>query len=117
LEGSIPSPLRFTGRGRITSLTKATTDVLRERLAERGGQPDEPLFPTSTGTPLTRKALARRIATHAACAAASCPSLAAKTITPHVLRHTAAMSLLTSVLHRGSRVGNRRVVLLASASA
>jgi hypothetical protein len=67
-----------TGKGRkqrITPLTKATTEVLREWLAERGGQPDEPLSPTSTGTPLTRNALARRIATHAACAAASCPTL------------------------------------------
>jgi site-specific recombinase XerD len=51
----------------------------------------EPLFPTSTGTQLTRKALARRIAKHAAHAAEDCPSLTAKTITPHVLRHSAAM--------------------------
>jgi integrase/recombinase XerD len=40
------------------------------------------------------KALARRIAKHAAYAAGGCPSLTAKTITPHVLRHTAAMRLL-----------------------
>ena len=39
-------------------------------------------------------ALARRGAKHAAHAAERCPSLAAKTITPHVLRHTAAMRLL-----------------------
>jgi len=44
--------------------------------------------------PLTRKALARRIAKHATRAAERCPSLSAKTITPHVLRHTAAMRLL-----------------------
>ncbi len=56
--------------------------------------PAEPLFPTSTGTPLTRKALARRITKHATHAAERCPSLTAKTITPHVLRHTAAMRLL-----------------------
>jgi len=63
-------------------------------LDERGGQPTEPLFPTSTGKPLTRKALARRIAKHATHAAERCPSLITKTITPHVLRHTAAMRLL-----------------------
>ena len=34
------------------------------------------------------------IAKHAARAAERCPSLTAKTITPHVLRHTAAMRLL-----------------------
>ncbi|MGH2844697.1 MAG: tyrosine-type recombinase/integrase, partial [Thermoleophilaceae bacterium] len=57
-----------TGKGRkhrITPLTKATTAVLRVWLSERGEQPAEPLFPTSTGKPLTRKALARRIAKHA----------------------------------------------------
>jgi integrase/recombinase XerD len=63
-------------------------------LAERGGSPDAPLFPTSTGRPLTRKALARRIAKHANGAEQGCQSLTAKTITPHVLRHTAAMRLL-----------------------
>jgi integrase/recombinase XerD len=86
-----------TGKGRkqrITPLTKETAAVLRVWLAERGSPPAEPLFPTSTGKPLTRKALARRIAKHAAHAAERCPSLTAKTITPHVLRHTAAMRLL-----------------------
>ncbi len=86
-----------TGKGRkhrITPLTKATTAVLRVWLSERGEQPAEPLFPTSTGKPLTRKALARRIAKHANHAAERCPSLREKTITPHVLRHTAAMRLL-----------------------
>ncbi len=79
-----------TGKGRkqrITPLTKGTVALLRVWLDERRGQPPEPLFPTSTGKPLTRKALARRIARHATHAAQRCPSLTAKTITPHVLRH------------------------------
>jgi site-specific recombinase XerD len=86
-----------TGKGRkqrITPLTKDTAVVVRVWLAERGGEVAEPLFPTSTGKPLTRKALARRIARHAAHAAERCPSLTTKTVTPHVLRHTAAMRLL-----------------------
>jgi site-specific recombinase XerD len=86
-----------TGKGRkqrITPLTKQTAAILRVWLAERGNPPAEPLFPTSTGKPLTRKALARRIAKYATLAAGRCQSLAAKTITPHVLRHTAAMRLL-----------------------
>ena len=85
------------GKGRkqrITPLTKQTVAVLRTWLAERAGPPDQPLFPTSTGRPLSRDALERRLAKHAATAAAACPSLAAKTVTPHVLRHTAAMRLL-----------------------
>ena len=86
-----------TGKGRkqrITPLTKETVAVLNVWRAERHGQPADPLFPTSTGKPLTRKALARRISKHADHAASQCPSLSEKTITPHALRHTAAMRLL-----------------------
>lgn len=41
--------------------------------------------------PADRKALAWRIAKHATHPAQRCPYMAVKTITPHVLRHTAAM--------------------------
>ena len=85
------------GKGRkqrITPLTKQTITAMRAWTRERAGQPHEPLFATSTGRPLTRDALERRLTKHAATAVATCPSLAAKTITPHVLRHTAAMRLL-----------------------
>lgn len=85
------------GKGRkerITPLTRTTVAVLRVWLAERAGQPADPLFPTATGTPLSRDAIERRIAKHAATAAAACPSLRPKRISPHVLRHTAAMRLL-----------------------
>jgi len=85
------------GKGRkqrITPLTKQTVAVMRAWTRERDGQPAEPLFATSTGRPLTRDALEHRLAKHAATATTACPSLAAKTITPHVLRHTAAMRLL-----------------------
>jgi len=76
-----------TGKGRkqrTTPLTKDTAAVLRVWLAERCGSPAEPLFPSSTGKPPTRKALPRRIAKHATHAAERCPSLTAKTSTrPH----------------------------------
>jgi site-specific recombinase XerD len=87
------------GKGRkqrITPLTKRTTRMLRAWLAERRGQPHEPLFSTGQGRPLSRDALERRLTKHAAAAAESCPSIAAKTITPHVLRHSAAMRLLSA---------------------
>lgn len=88
---------RCTGKGRkqrITPLTKQTVAVLRTWLNERAGEPSDRLFPTRTGRPLSRDAIEHRIAKHAATATTACPSLAAKNITPHVLRHTAAMRLL-----------------------
>jgi integrase/recombinase XerD len=86
-----------TGKGRkrrITPLTRDTVAVLRAWLRERAGQPDDPLFPTSRGRRLSRDALERRLAKHTATAVGACPSLAGKTVTLHVLRHTAAMRLL-----------------------
>jgi site-specific recombinase XerD len=85
------------GKGRkhrITPLTTQTVTIMRAWTRERDGRPDDRLFATSTGRPMTRDALEHRLAKHAAAAAASCPTLATKTITPHVLRHTAAMRLL-----------------------
>ena len=85
------------GKGRkhrITPLTTSTTAILRAWLRERNGQPSDPLFPTRTGTTLSRDALEHRLTKHAATAAQTCPSLRAKRITAHVLRHTAAMRLL-----------------------
>jgi integrase/recombinase XerD len=86
-----------TGKGRkqrITPLTTGTTAVLRAWLTERRGEPSQPLFPARTGGRLSRDAVERRIAKHSTAAATRCPSLNAKTITAHTLRHTAAMRLL-----------------------
>ncbi len=85
------------GKGRKerrTPLTPLTVLVLRAWLAERSGQPDQPLFPTRTGRRLTRDALEHRIAKHTATAATTCPSLRAKHVSMHTLRHSAAMALL-----------------------
>jgi integrase/recombinase XerD len=85
------------GKGRkqrITPLTTVTITVLRAWLAERACQPGQPLFPNRTGGRLSRDAVERRLARHTTAAAARCPSLNAKTITAHTLRHTAAMRLL-----------------------
>lgn len=81
-------------RERVTPLTDTTVTTITTWLKERRGSNDDPLFATRTGGALTRDALARRLTKYAADAARDCPSLRAKTITPHVLRHTAAMRLL-----------------------
>lgn len=89
--------IRCEGKGRkqrTVPLTTNTAAVLRVWLRERGGLPDDPLFPTRTGRRLSRDAIERRVATHTATATNKCASLGTKRLTPHVLRHTAAMALL-----------------------
>jgi len=85
------------GKGRkqrITPLTALTVAVLRTWLQERGGRPHEPLFPTVRGGRLSSDAVQRRLSEYTDIAAERCPSLRDKRITPHTLRHTAAMRLL-----------------------
>jgi site-specific recombinase XerD len=85
------------GKGRKerrTPLVPATRAILKAWLAERPGGPCDPLFPTITGTHLSRDAIERRLAHHVTLASASCPSIKAKRVTMHTLRHTAAMRLL-----------------------
>jgi site-specific recombinase XerD len=68
--------------------------VLREWTRERGGRAEDPLFPTRTGRRLSTDAVEQRVSTHTAVAARQRPSLHGKRVSPHVLRHSAAMSLL-----------------------
>ncbi len=88
-----------TGKGRrqrITPLTKATVTTLTSYLAERRTRPGSALFCGPHGQPLSRDALEHRLAKHLTTAATTCPSLAAKHVTMHTLRHTAAMNLLAA---------------------
>jgi integrase/recombinase XerD len=87
---------RVTGKGRkerCAMLTAETVAVLRTWCRERRGEPDDPLFPTRRGGPLTTKAVAWLLDKHTSTAAIACPPLAGKRVTPHVLRHTNAMLL------------------------
>jgi integrase/recombinase XerD len=83
-------------RQRITPLTANTVQLLQAWVTERDGSNTDALFPTRRGTPLSRDALQRRITTYAALATDSCPTLAEKRSSPHVLRHSAAMRLLNA---------------------
>lgn len=97
LQLGVGAHLQTTGKGRkqrATPLTRETVAVLREWLKERGGDPDEPLFPTSRGRALGRDAIALLVKKHSNTAGHGCPTLGAKAVSPHVLRHTAAMNLL-----------------------
>jgi integrase/recombinase XerD len=88
-------PLPRQGRkDRATPLTTQTAKVMRTWLAELSPGPAGPLFPTQPGGRLSRDAVERLVARHAATAAQACPSIKEKHVTPHTLRHSAAMTLL-----------------------
>jgi integrase/recombinase XerD len=89
--------LRCHGKGRknrVTPLTTTSVAALRNWLEERGGSDADPIFCTRAGHPLSRDAIEQLVAKHAATATASTPALAAKHVSPHTLRHSAAMTLL-----------------------
>ena len=89
--------VRCHGKGRkdrATPLISQVVRVLKTWLAEPGSAPGIPLFPTQAGGRLSRDAVERLVAKHAATAEAACPTIKEKNVTPHTLRHTAAMSLL-----------------------
>ncbi|MBI4591048.1 MAG: tyrosine-type recombinase/integrase [Candidatus Rokubacteria bacterium] len=89
--------VRCLGKGRKTRCTPLSTDaaaVLKEWITEQGGETGDPVFPSSRGGRISADALQRLVARQAATASERCPSLKGKKVTPHTLRHTAAMSLL-----------------------
>jgi len=89
--------LRVTGKGRkerVTPLSKHTAAIVQTWLDERGGPPDHPLFPGPSGHPLGRDAIRKLVIKHAHTATAQCPSIGAKHVGVHALRHSCAMNLL-----------------------
>lgn len=89
--------VRCMGKGRkqrCTPLRKQTVAIIKEWLRERGVRPLDPLFPNARGTHLSRDGVEYLLRKHVAVARKKCPSLANKRISPHVLRHSAAMELL-----------------------
>ena len=89
--------VRCLGKGRkerCTPLRKDTVAALRRWLQVRDGQAGDTLFPNALGCALSHDGLAFLLARNLVTAREHCPSLKTKRVTPHVLRHTAAMRLL-----------------------
>jgi integrase/recombinase XerD len=95
--------VRCSGKGRkerCTPLTKHTVAVLKAWLRESAKGSREWLFPSSRGGRLSADAVQDLLAKYVAIAGQICPSLQKKRVTPHVLRHAAAMELLQSGVDR-----------------
>ena len=95
--------VRCMGKGRkerATPIRKDAAKVLRDWLAESGGAETDPLFVSNRGERLSRDAIERIVSRHVVVGARQCPSLNKKRVTPHVLRHSAAMELLQNGVNR-----------------
>jgi integrase/recombinase XerD len=87
--------IRGKGRQeRCLPLWKQTTAALRAWLAIRGAAAVPELFVNARREPLTRSGFEYILEKHVRVATRGCPSLATKRISPHVLRHTCALTIL-----------------------
>ena len=94
-----PAWVRLFGKGRkerLVPLWNQTADLLRTLLVERNitAQSSSWVFANLRGQPLTRWGFRHLLDKHVRAAAAICPSIAAKRVHPHVLRHTTAVHML-----------------------
>ena len=65
-------------------------------LAIRPEAPDRHMFLNAMGRGMTRRGFAKRLALHVATAARTEPSIARRKVTPHVLRHACALTILNA---------------------
>lgn len=92
-----PTPtLHIQGKGRrqrALPLWQQTAEDVRAWLAVRGEMAAPELFVSQQRRAMTRTGFTYLLNKHVDLAAASCPSLKEKHVTPHVLRHTCAMMI------------------------
>jgi site-specific recombinase XerD len=81
-------------RERALPLWKQTADDLRAWLAVRGHVALPEMFLSTHSRPMTRMGFTHLLQKYVRLAERQCPSLHAKHVTPHVLRHTCAMMIL-----------------------
>jgi integrase/recombinase XerD len=89
--------VRCVGKGRkerCTPLTTHARGALRAWLRESTRREAKALFPNVHGGRLSSDSVQALLVKYVRLASESCPSLASKRVSPHVLRHSAAMELL-----------------------
>jgi len=95
--------VRCEGKGRkerCTPLAKPTATVLDVWIKHQGKDASRFLFPSTRGGRLSADAVQHLVAKHAKAAQKICPSLTKKNVSPHVLRHSAAMEMLQAGVDR-----------------
>ena len=95
--------VRCEGKGRkerCTPLTKSTVTVMTEWIREQDKHSTLILFPNARGGRLSADAVQYLVTKYAAVARLTCSTLGTKRLSPHVLRHTAAMELLQAGVDR-----------------
>lgn len=100
---AVGAHVRCEGKGRkerCTPLTKSTVIVLTAWIREQGADGSQILFPSVRGGQLSADSVQYLVAKYAALAERTCPSLADKRVSPHVLRHTTAMELMQAGVDR-----------------
>lgn len=91
--------VRCLGKGRkerCTPFTPQTVNVLKQWLKEPVRGDFDLLFPNIHGGHMSADAVQYLVAKHTTAARLRCPTLRDKRVTPHLMRHTAAMELLQS---------------------
>jgi len=89
--------VRCTGKGRkerCTPLTKQMVKVLKSWFAANKFEQTDPVFPNTNGGVMSADAVQYLLSKYVTAVGENCPSLTRKRVSPHVLRHTAAMQLL-----------------------
>jgi site-specific recombinase XerC len=96
-DGRSPASIHVMGKGRrerVLPLWQETVAAIRAWITVRPAGGDTALFLNNAGRAMTRSGFEYILAKHAVVASLRVPSLATKTISPHVLRHSCAMHML-----------------------